>query len=388
MKYNPKDRHTIKLTLTIISLALVIGLVIFNLPSIFKGLGTFFSLLAPFFRALVLAFLINIPMNWIENRGLVRTPLKKNARRAIAMILSYIIIFGLLTIFFSIVIPKIISSTQTLLDQLPAFLKNLRGQVGEADFLGRFRKPVLKALEDVNAESISNQILSKLIPIKALDVSSPTAALFSTLSTIFSSFMSGLLTFVFSIYILASKEKLGRQAKGLLYAIFPEKGADMTLYIVTTALENFHNFFTGQFLEAIILSLMNLAGMKILGLPFSPVVSVIIGFGALIPIVGALLAGVFGFLMILTSSLLEAVVYIIFLVILQQFDDNIVYPKVVGQSVGLPAIWVLFAIMLGGKVMGAIGMLVFVPLISTIYDLLSDLRSYQLNKKNINITLK
>lgn len=388
MKLTNKDHHTIKVSIAIVALSLMLGVIFFNLPPIAKAIGYFFSIMSPFFAALLVAFIINLLMDGLEHRLLSRLPLGKQGRRVWAMVLSYLIIFVILFFIFSTLLPQIVASIRSLIDQFPTFIETLKGWVREATFLGSYQQPILDYLEEINMDSITDFLYQKLVPWDDSSFSSVMSGLFSTISSVFSGFMNGLLIFIFSIYILASKEKLSRQGKSLLYSFLPEKGADTTMYILRTAYDNFHNFFTGQFLEAILLGLMCFTGMTILDLPYPLVSSIIISLGAFIPIVGALMAALFGALLILTESPLGALVFLIYIFVLQQFDDNLVYPKVVGQSVGLPAIWVLLAITVGGALMGAKGMLLFVPLASTLYDLLADFRNYQIKKKNINLATK
>ena len=184
--------------------------------------------------------------------------------------------------------------------------------------------------------------------------------------------MSFVIAFVFAIYLLLQKETLIRQLKKLIYAYMRKDFAEKLLKIAKTSNNIFANFTTGQFTEALILGFLCFIGMLILQIPYALTISVLIAFTALIPIVGALIGTAVGVLLILAVSPLKAVVFVIFLLILQQIEGNIIYPKVVGNSVGLPGIWVLVAITIGGSLWGIVGMLVSVPLVSVLYTILRD----------------
>lgn len=160
------------------------------------------------------------------------------------------------------------------------------------------------------------------------------------------------------------------------------------MYVLYTAYDNFFNFFTGQFIEAFVLALMNFIGMSILQIPYALVISFIIGFGSLIPLIGAVISGFIGVFLLLMISPAQAIGYAVFVIVLQQFDGNLTYPKIVGRSVGLPPIWVLLAVIVGASVLGVLGMLVSVPIASTLYDLLVDFKTRQLDRKNIQVQYK
>ncbi|MBQ8038417.1 MAG: AI-2E family transporter, partial [Lachnospiraceae bacterium] len=182
----------------------------------------------------------------------------------------------------------------------------------------------------------------------------------------------GVIAIVFAIYILSGKEKLGRQVKKLLYAYLPERGYNKTLKVLALCNHNFAKFISGQCLEAIILGTLFVICMTIFRMPYAVLVGVLIAFTALIPIVGAFIGCAVGAFLILMISPIKALIFIIMFLVLQQLEGNLIYPRVVGNSVGLPAIWVLVAVSIGGSMFGVVGMLVFIPLMSTVYALLKE----------------
>lgn len=388
MKFTKEEWSKIRVALFVVAASLVLFAILQNVPTLGKIFGTALGILTPFIIALCIAFLVNIPMGLIENKMLSFLPLSRGIKRFLAMILSFILIGALFYLLFSIVLPQLIQSVRTFVFNVPPMLQNLENYVSHAKWLGPLADPIQARLHEINNMNIISYITSQLDPNNAEWVNSMLGNVFSTLSTVFSSFMTGILALIFSIYMLGSKEELSLQSKGLLYTFLPEKTADNMMYVVYTAYDNFYNFFTGQFMEAVMLGVMTFIGMTILGFHYAIVISMIISLGALVPMVGAIIAAFIGFLMLLTTSPLEAISYLVYVIVLQQFDGNLIYPKIVGQSVGLPAIWVLFAITVGGSLMGILGMLIFVPIVSTIYDIVSDFKTRRLMEKRIQVYIK
>jgi predicted PurR-regulated permease PerM len=209
---------------------------------------------------------------------------------------------------------------------------------------------------------------------------------FSVASSIFGGMIDFFLGFVFSVYILAQKEKLGSQLRKLLYAFLPEKAADKTLSIGSLAETTFSRFLSGQCLEAVILGLLFFIAMSIFRFPYALMISVLIGFTALIPIFGALIGCVIGAFLILIMNPVTALWFILMFIIIQQIEGNFIYPHVVGGSVGLPSMWVLVAVTIGGSSFGVAGMLIFIPMTSVIYTLLREATNHRLRQRSISAT--
>lgn len=389
MHFTADDKKKIKVTLFIVACSIIIYVFISNFPVFWNALHVFVRVLSPFIMAFLLSFIINIPMSFIENRILSKFPLKAKTARFIAIILAFLVIILLLILIFSIVLPQLYSSIRSFILSIPKFLDDFTNFVKGADWLGSVKKPILESIDAVRSLSITDYLWNRFGNTSLSNsFSKIMSELVPTLNNIISGFVTSFLVLVFSIYMLASKETLVRNCKELAYSFLPESFADKIMYVSYTAYDNFYNFFTGQFQEALSLAFMTFVGMKILGMNLALMVSILVGFGALIPMVGAILAGFLGFIILLSSSPVEGIGFLIFIIILQQFDGNIVYPKIVGQSVGLPAIWVLLGVTIGGSFMGIFGMLIFIPIFSTIYDILSDYKTKRLTKKNIQVSLK
>lgn len=389
MHFTNEDKKKIKLTLFIVACAIIIYVFIANFPVFWSALKNVMGMLSPFIIALLISFIVNIPMSFIENRLLSKMPLKNKTKRMISLVLAFLVIILILILVFSIVLPQLYVSIRSFILSIPYLLDDLTKFVKNASWLGSVQKTILEGLAKFRSLSITDYLWSRFGNMSlSTGFSKIMTELVPTLNNILSGFVTTFLVLVFSIYMLSSKETLIRNCKELTYSFLPESFADKIMYVAYTAYDNFYNFFTGQFQEALSLALMTFIGMKILGMHLALMVSILIGFGALIPMVGAILAGFLGFIILLSSSVIEGIGFLIFIVVLQQFDGNIVYPKIVGQSVGLPAIWVLLGVTIGGSIMGIFGMLIFIPIFSTIYDILSDYKTRRLTKKNIQISLK
>lgn len=388
MKFNQNDKHSIKLVLTVVTLSLIICAMVWNFKAVWGLLCLLWKVCSPFIAGICLAFIVNMPMSLLERRIYRHIP-KAGLRRAIALVSAYVLVIAVISFIFMSVLPQLIASLRTLVNNVPTFLQNIHDYAEKIDA----PEAVITFIENSQATLKPNVLWDYIVKFFSNEentefVNQLLNNVVSVLSIVLSSFVTVFLTTVFSIYILASKETLGKQAKELLYSFFSEKLADGVMYVFYTAYDNFYNFFTGQFLEAIALGTMCFVGMSLLNLPYAIVISVLIGFCALIPMVGAIVGALVGCLLLLIESPLSAVGFAIFITCLQQFDGNLVYPRIVGKSVGLPSMWVLFAITVGGSLFGVLGMLIFVPIISTAYDLLTDFKTRRLVSRKIQIEEK
>ncbi|WP_019133320.1 AI-2E family transporter [Kallipyga massiliensis] len=388
MRFTKEEKQQIKLILFIITCSILIFMLLSNFNAILKGFGYLLGMISPFMMAIMVSFLVNIFMSVIENKILDKLPIGRGGKRALAILLSFILIVAILVLIFSLILPQLFNSLRTIILAIPDFLDKLSAFLQKAKWMGPVQKPLIDALDNLQSISLPSYLWHYISPQGNASFGSFIQSVLPTINAVFSGLLNAFLVLVFSIYMLAAKETLGTQAKQLLYASLPESIVDKFMYIFYTAYDNFYNFFTGQFREALTLGFMCFVGMKILGLPLALAVSVLIAFGALIPMVGAVLAGLIGTLTISSISLTQGLGFMVYIFVLQQFDGNIIYPRIVGQSVGLPAIWVLLAVIIGGSTMGIFGMLLFLPIFSTIYDLLSDFKTRRLAKKNINVAEK
>ena len=340
----------------------------------------FFGMLTPFLVGAAMAFVLNLPARFIENKLFAKWKKPKGAglKRALSIILAILFVVALLVFAVSMVLPQL---TRTLMELTTVIPNYFRGLIKELEALALEYpewKDAFALLEEISIDwsSVITYVTNALKDGLGNVLSSAVGFAGSLASFVF----DGIIAIVFAIYILAGKETLGRQARKLLHAYLPEKVYQKTMKVLALCNHNFAKFISGQCLEAVILGAMFVVCMGIFGMPYAVLVGVLIAFTALIPIVGAFIGCAVGAFLILMISPVKALIFVIMFLILQQLEGNLIYPKVVGNSVGLPAIWVLLAVSLGGSMFGVVGMLVFIPLMSTLYALLRE----NVNNRNRN----
>ncbi len=315
----------------------------------------------------VIAYFVNILMSAYE--GLYLPKSKKKAailtRRPVCMILAFVTIFAIISIVAGIVVPQLVLCVQLLLKELPGALMYLATKAGELNIIP---DNIAELLTEIDWNSRIGEIFNVLTS----GVGSVMNIAVKAITTVFSGIVTALLSIIFAFYLLASKDKLKGQTARVLTHYLKKQWCDKIFYVLSTLDDCFHRYIVGQCTEAVILGVLCAAGMWILRLPYAPMIGALVAFTALIPIAGSYIGAVIGALMIITVSPVKALVFIIFLIILQQIEGNIIYPKVVGRSIGLPGIWVLAAVTIGGGIMGIAGMLIGVPIAAAFYRILRD----------------
>lgn len=338
------------------------------------------SLMFPFFLGCAIAFVINIPMRGIEN-ALFKDPTKKiyKAKRAISMALAYILVVLVIALVMFEVIPEVGKTFTALREQVPGFVDKTKSWV--LQYTEKYPE-VAKAIKDFE---IDMDAVGDLFKNNGTTILSTTVTIFSSIISIITNVVIG---FVFSLYILSKKEHLGRQMKMLIYALFKENVADELLVFAKVANTTFSKFFTCQFREAIIIGSMFGISMAILQMPMAITIGVLIGFTALIPIFGAFFGLFIACFMLFVIAPKYVIWFIILFFVLQFIENNFIYPKLVGGDIGLSAIWVLLAVIVGGDLMGVVGMFVFIPLVSVFYAYFRSIVYRKLRKKKVNIDEK
>ena len=377
MKLLKDDKRKIQIGITILIVPVILAYLLFNGKSIGNALSTFMAIISPFIIGAALAFVLNMPMNFIENKLLKKWTSKPGLKRAISLLISLVIVSAILTFVVTLIIPNFLEAIKSLIQGIPVLVEKLRKYPEIAKQLDK--------IYDTYAITSTHDLFVKLKPYLTKNGLDILNNVFFGISTVFSVVLSFVVSFTFAIYLLFSKETLRRQFTELTYVFFSGKTAKRIIVFFKVAYEKFYSFFKGQFIEAFMLGFMCFIGMYLLKMPNAATVSVLIGFGALIPLVGAILGAALGALIILIESFSKAIMFVIFIIVLQQFDGNVTYPRIVGSSVGLPSIWVLVAIIIGAAVSGIVGMLIFVPIFATIYELLYRYKKKKLEDKNICI---
>lgn len=384
------NNRNIKKILGIIVFALLLLWCVLNTNIVGNFIGQAFNTIFPFILGIAIAFVLNILTKFFESKLFSAKNKKKNAKnkefslwkRVVSLILAIIVLIAIIALVVGLVIPQLIETIKILVASLPGLLEE--GKIYISDLIDKYPQinnditNLQTSIQNLNI----NEELSKLLDTYG-------SGLLQTSISVISSFAGAVVTFIialaFAIYALIQKEKLISQSKKMLYAYVDKSKADKIMNIARTSNQTFSNFISGQFIEALILGFLCMVGMLILRIPYAVTIGVLISFTALIPIVGAIIGCVVGAILILAISPMKAVVFVIFLLILQQIEGNIIYPKVVGSSVGLPGIWVLVAITIGGSLWGLVGILLSVPLFSVIYTVLSEDVRKKLNDKKLVI---
>ena len=349
-----------------------------NLPAVASACGWLLGILAPFLLGAAIAFILNVPMRAIERHLFPNARRGGGARRPLALVLTLVAVIGVLVLASCVIGPGVKDAVKSIASQAPAAFDRLYDWLlGLEQYL-----PQIEGI--VNSLEIDWKSLSQ----KAIQLAqSWGGSLLSSGGGLIGGVVSGVSTFVigliFSFYILLQKEKLSRQGRQVLYGLLPIKRADRLLEVLRLANRTFSSFLSGQCTEAVILGTLFVITMSLFRLPYAVLVGVLIALTALIPIVGAFIGCGVGALLIAVTDPWKAVVFVILFLVLQQIEGNLIYPHVVGSSVGLPSIWVLAAVTLGGKLMGVAGMLFFIPLCSVLYALFRDFVKGRLAEKQV-----
>lgn len=369
MKYSKEKIRQIRWLMVF---AAVLVLVIIYFQSVFQGIMVAVGIVQPFIVGGIIAFVLNLPMKAIENRLLKKWQGRVAAKlkRPLSMVLALLFLVLVISIVFIIVVPQLGKTIAELGAKIPAFLDNALAQLMQLSAQYPELYEELAQLE--NMELDWEGIFSSVFGFLKTGIGSMVTSTIGVASSILGGIVNGVISLIFALYILAQKEKLVDQGKRVIRAYTPEKIANQIIRVLTMLNKNFANFVTGQCLEAMILGVLFIIAMTIFGMPYALLVGVLIAFTALIPIVGAFIGCAVGAFLILIDDPILAVWFVVMFLIIQQFEGNLIYPRVVGSSVGLPSIWILAAVSLGGSLFGVAGMLFFIPLLSTAYTLLRE----------------
>ena len=349
---------------------------------------TIVSLFSPFIAGAAVAFVLNVPMRAIEKA--LKKIQKDSLRRGLAVLLTLLAVMLVLTGVIYLVIPQVVATAETLILEIPGFIT--RVATWGRDWL-QDHPELLEWLQEntefdsINWTSLLQQVFAEIgnrLSSIMDRISSVVDQAFGAVAAFGTGVFNAVLSFAFAIYCLARKEILARQGRRILYSVLPEKFCDETIRILRMTNSTFSNFISGQCLEAVILGVMFVISMSIFGMPYMPLVSVIIMITALVPIVGAFVGCALGAFFILVDDPIMAFWFVIMFLVLQQIEGNLIYPKVVGTSIGLPGMWVLVALAVGGDLMGVGGMLVMIPLASVLYALAREYTNKRLTARGID----
>lgn len=388
-KGNWLNKETTKKILLISAAVLIMAVVIFNYSTVFTALGKLLNIVFPFILGGAMAFIFNVPLRSLETRVF-----KKDfkGKRSICILLTLLFILAILAGALLIIIPQVVKSTQTLIEEIEALAARYSSMEDVRKELMETYPWTAKFLSDSRVLNIDYasalQKLSSYLKDWVSNIGSGNGGgLMNSVTGVVTSIVSGVATFfigfAFSIYCLFRKEALARQMRQILYALFKESTAEKILEVGSLSNVTFSNFIRGQCLEAVILGTLFLICMSIFRIPYALLVAVLITITALVPIFGAFVGCFVSALLLLIVDPKYCVEFLIMFIVLQQIEGKLIYPHVVGSTVGLPSIWVLFAITVGGELMGVAGMVIFVPLCSVLYALFRDFIVDRLKAKRV-----
>ncbi|MEG0307219.1 MAG: AI-2E family transporter [Clostridium sp.] len=381
LKVNSSVKRRTVSNIIVLSVGIILYFTIKNMGGIFRSVRGVMSLLTPFIYGFSIAYILAIPMGIIEERALCFLDKKKQykLKRFLAITITYILAGISIGIIFSILIPELSRSITTLIENIPVYIKSLETYVNSIVIgLNLDATMVNEVIQDFS--NISNYITS-ITGSAILDLFQFSADITQYVLNIF-------VATIISIYLLAGKEKFFAQTKKLLYALLPERPVRYMIELTRSSHRTFMGFLSGKLLDSFIIAIICFIGMKIFKMPYPLLVSFIIGMTNIVPVFGPFIGAIPSVIIIFIASPVKALWFILFVFVLQQFDGNILGPKILGNSTGLTAFWVMFAILIGNGFFGFIGMILGVPAFAVIYSIIKGLVEQGLENKGLPIETK
>ena len=350
-------------------------------------LKTIWDIIFPFVLGGAIAFLTNVPMSFLEKKIFEKVKKKnkivRKLKRPISLILTIVLVVGVIALVMFGVIPQLTRTMGTLVTSINDFIPQMQSWIG--DFFHN-NQEIMNLVDQIEFDP--DQAIKWGISLLGNGAGNMMNTTMSAVGSIVSGVATFFIAFSFACYILFQKEKLHIQIRKVFFAFLPRQKADAFLKVCSLTYRTFANFLAGQCLEAVILGSMFVVTLSILRMPYALLIGVLIAFTALIPIFGAFIGCAVGSFLIFMVSPQQAILFVIVFLVLQQIEGNLIYPHVVGESVGLPSIWVLAAVTIGGNLMGIVGMLVFIPLLSVFYTIFREFVYLRLKKQNIKQVTK
>lgn len=368
--------------LFIISYVAIIIFALVNFDKIITAFNYVLNILSPFIVGVLLAFVLNVLIKFIETKifgKIKKGKVWKKIKRPISITVSLILVGLIIYFVMNLLVPQLRNSVSLFTDTLPEYKEDIINILEKFDVEETTVAKVGEYLDNFT------KVITDYIKGNSKDVLSITTEVATSIISIVS---KGIISIVFAIYIIAQKETLKRQVDKLMNAYLKPKFSNKIRDIAVMSNKTFSNFVTGQCLEAIIFGLLCFFGMLILRLPYASTISVVLGFTALIPVFGAIIGTILGAFLILMVSPVKAIIFVVFVIVLQQLEGNLIYPKIVGKSIGLPGMWVLFSVTIGASIAGIWGMLIATPLFSVLYSIFSKTVNDRINKNKVAIKVE
>lgn len=378
------SKENIKKIMLLIVFTVLLLVGVQRLDVVAAALRFLWGIVSPLFIGAAIAFILNVPMRFLESKLFPpkkgKKPLSPALTRAVSLLLTFLLLIAILLLLVLVIVPQLAESISSLGSAIAAAAGRLAAWA-EEQFAAY--PQITQKLENLSVdwESLAKNLWSFL----TRGVGSVVSSTISVTIQVFGAISASFISMIFAIYLLLQKEKLGRQFRMALYALFPEKAATQVVRVCSLSHRVFSSFITGQCVEAVILGAMFFVSMTLLRMPYALLVGCLIAVTALIPIVGAFIGCIVGAFLLLMISPIQAVFFVILFLVLQQVEGNLIYPHVVGSSVGLPSIWVLAAVSIGGSLMGVAGMLLSIPLASVAYTLFREFVYKRLKERGLRV---
>lgn len=379
------DREMIKKIRGLIVFTAIMLIGLWNYTVVLEGLGFISRVIFPFVLGGAIAFVLNVPMHFIEERLFGSKKMKKNNlakkfSRPASFLLTILFVLGIIGIVVFVVAPALGDTAMNLGRNIQVFLPQLQEW---AENIFRDNEEIVTWISSM--EFKWDEMIKSGIDFFKNGAGSVLGSTFEAAKSIVNGVTTFFIAFVFSCYILLQKEKLNVQVRKVMYAFMPKDWTEILLALGSLTYKTFSNFLTGQCVEAVILGSMFFVTLTILRMPYALLIGILIAFTALIPIFGAFIGCVIGAVLIFMVNPMQALIFVVVFLVLQQVEGNLIYPHVVGSSVGLPSIWVLVAVSLGASLMGVVGMLIFIPIASVVYTIFKGIVHRRLKEKNIEV---
>ena len=355
------EKKTLKTYLLLISFTIGLVLVVVHFETILGGIGVFLRLLTPLFIGVVIAFVLNRPYEWLNRLYREKCRLKPRAAQILAVVTVYLLAFGILTLLVCMVVPELIRNLQLFAASVNQYL--LEAQAMLNGFTETFGLPPVDLSDFINTVSQYLGTLSSFINEMIPQIVEVTGGFISGVVTAF-------ISIILSVYLLSGKDRLLMQLRRTLKVYLPNRAHAFFGRLYRIVAQVFGDYVAGQCKEAVILGVLCFIGMSLLRLDYAALISTVIAVTALIPMLGAYIGGAVGVVLLLFISPVKALIFLVFLIVLQQVEGNVIYPKVVGRKIGLPGLWVLLGITVGGGLFGIWGMLLAVPIASVVYQVI------------------
>ena len=365
----------------LVGLVAIVGIIVFhlldNFTSVLDFLSNIFTVFSPIIGGFVLAYLLNIPMKAIEDNLFKKVKIKQGLKRSLSLVLTIVLVFGFIVLSISFVLPQLIASLQQL--QFQATAENFA--------------QLESLVEDLFIQlNLSDEIVNQILTIWTSIVSGATDFMLSLadqalngVSSLLSVIFNTIISVVLGLYILLSKERLATTFKKAFYAFTSTSWCDRSTKYIKIVNHSFENFIRGQVVEAIILGIVCYIAMLIFGFEYPLVISFLVGITNIIPLFGPYIGAVPSFLLLFIVNPISALWFIVFLIVLQQVESNLIYPKVVGSNMGISGFWIIVAVVIGNSLFGIVGILLGIPLLSSVYVIVKEVAEKRLNEKNITI---